>query len=58
METGILVKPENIEKLAESVSLLLADGKSREILAENAYNYAQNFDWKHTADTFLRVITS
>jgi len=57
METGILVEPGNVNKLAETVSLLLVNGKLREMLADNAYNYAQSFDWKHTAEDFLRILT-
>jgi len=58
MKTGILVELGRVDKLAEAVSLLLTNDKLRETLAENAYKYAQSFDWRHTASRFLRVLAS
>ena len=56
METGLLVNPGDIEQLAKTLTQLLADDKLRNRLAENAYRYAQRFDWDNTAETFLKTV--
>ena len=56
METGILVESGNIEKLAKTIVWLLTDNKLRNRLAENAYRYAQSFNWDNAAETFLNVV--
>ncbi len=56
METGILVKPGNTEKLTKAITTLLTDHKLREKLAENAYRYAQQFSWDKAAEDFLEVV--
>jgi len=56
METGILVEPGNIEAFAEAVIRLLRDSKLRSRLAENAYRWAQRFDWDKTAEDFLNIL--
>ena len=56
MRTGILVRPGNIEKLAQTITCLLTDYRLRSKLAENAYRYAQQYSWDKTAKEFLKVI--
>lgn len=56
MKTGLLVEPENIQKLARAVTLVLTDDNLRNALAEGAYRYAQNLDWNYATERFLGVI--
>jgi len=56
METGILVEPGDTEQLARALTWLLTDNNLRDKLAENAYEYAQSFNWDGTAANFLKVI--
>ena len=56
METGILVEPGNIEKLAKAITWLLADEALRSRLGENAYRYAQQFSWDKVVEGFLKTI--
>jgi len=56
VETGILVEPGNIEALAEAIIRLLKDDDFRRLLAENAYRWAQRFNWDKTAEEFLNVL--
>jgi len=56
METGVLVEPGDMKGLAKAITLILADENLRSKLAENAYQYALNFDWDFTFKEFLRVI--
>jgi len=56
METGILVKPGNIEALAEAIIQLLTDNNLRNKLAENAYTNAQQYSWNKTAEAFMKIV--
>ena len=56
METGMLVEIGNIEQLTKAVTQLLTDHSLRNRLAENAYRYAQSFNWDNTAEKFLKAI--
>ncbi len=58
METGILVEPGDMEHLAKAITQLLADNNLRAQLAENACQYAQDFSWDDTAETFLQILES
>ena len=56
METGVLVAPGNTEQLANAIKLLLIDNNLRNRLADNAYRYAQRFNWVTTATKILEII--
>jgi len=56
METGILVEPGNIEKLAKAITRLLTDEALRGKLGENAYRYVQQFSWDKVVGSFLKTI--
>jgi len=58
METGILVKPGNIEKLYEAIMMLLEKENLRSRLAENAYRYSLGFAWNLTVEEFLKLLNS
>lgn len=49
METGILVAPDNYEKLAEGMELLIEDENLRRKLGKNARIWARNFNWDNIA---------
>lgn len=54
--SGLLVQPNDIEQLAESVSKLLTEPKYASHLAENAYNKViNNFSWDVVFPMYLRV---
>lgn len=56
METGLLVKPGDVEGLAKAIITLLTDTDLWKKLSENAFRYAQNFDWDKTAEAFLKIL--
>jgi len=48
-ETGLLVEPENPEKLSEAVIYLIEDATLRRTLGENGRKWAKNFTWDKLA---------
>ena len=56
METGILVRPGDAKRLAETITTILEDDDLREKLAINAYKRAQRFTWDNTATKILETI--
>ncbi len=56
MQTGVLVKLGNIEKLAKAITWLLTDEALRSRLGENTYRYARQFTWDKVAESFLKTI--
>jgi glycosyltransferase involved in cell wall biosynthesis len=56
METGILVKPYEISDLVYALFILLKDKDLRDKLGNNAYRYAQLYNWNYVAENFLKVI--
>ena len=56
METGILVRPGDAKRLAETITTILEDDDLREELAINAYKRAQRFTWDNTATKILETI--
>jgi glycosyltransferase involved in cell wall biosynthesis len=55
-ETGLLYPYGNIESLAEKLRVMLDDRGLRERLAENAYRWAQTFDWNAAAKRTLELL--
>ena len=56
METGLLVEPGNIEKLAKAITWLIADEILRGKLGKRAHRYAQQFSWDKVTEFFMKVI--
>ena len=56
MKTGILVRPRNIEQLAEAIIQLLTNTSLRDRLAKNAYMHARQFSWDRATKSFLKII--
>ena len=56
METGILVRPMDVNSLAEAIKLILADDGLRRRLSEGAIRWARNFSWDMVAEKFLEVL--
>lgn len=48
-ETGLLVKPDNPEKLSEAMIYLIGNATLRQILGKNARQWAKNFSWDKLA---------
>jgi glycosyltransferase involved in cell wall biosynthesis len=55
-ETGILVKPSNVEALAEAIILVLTNENLRIELSQNAIAYSKGFSWDKVADEFMNII--
>jgi len=55
-ETGILVKPGDLEALAEALTSLLKDDMLREKMSRNALEWSKKFSWDKTAEEFMKVI--
>lgn len=55
-ETGLLVKPGDIEKLAESIIRIIEDKDFRMKLNKNALKWSNNFDWNKSAEEFEKIM--
>jgi glycogen synthase len=49
-ETGILIDPENVDKLAQAMSQMLSDEALRARLGSNGPAWARNFTWEKIAE--------
>jgi len=58
MKTGILVQYGNIKAMAKAMIMLTEDQELWRRLAENALNWAKQFDWDKSAERFVKVIES
>ncbi|AAL62795.1 glycosyltransferase (type 1) [Pyrobaculum aerophilum str. IM2] len=56
--TGFLARPGDIGDLANKIVRILNNAELLKRLTENAFRYAQNFDWNNSAERFLEVINS
>jgi len=56
METGILVSYGDIKTFAKAAIMLAEDRELWRKLAENALNWAKQFDWNKSAERFIKVI--
>lgn len=58
-ETGILVPPDNINKLSSRMAELLSDKKLRDMLSKNAYKkVSREFSWNIIANQFRELYVS
>ena len=55
-KTGILVPVRDIAKLTQAMERLLSNSGLREMLSQNAYQWALRFNWEHAAGRFERVL--
>jgi glycosyltransferase involved in cell wall biosynthesis len=55
-ETGLLYQFGNIEDLIRKIRQLMNDAALRQILAENAYRWAETFDWNVAASRTLALL--
>ncbi|MEM0301531.1 glycosyltransferase family 4 protein, partial [Saccharolobus sp.] len=55
-ETGLLVKPGDVQALAEGLLKVLTDEDLRGKLSESALEHSRNFSWDRTAEEFMKVI--
>lgn len=58
-KTGVLVDPENVDKLAQAMSQLLSDHDLRALLGSNGPAWARNFTWEKIAgkqEAFYRAV--
>ncbi len=56
METGILVPYGNIKAMTKAMVMLTEDQELWRKLAENALNWAKQFDWDKSTKRFIKVI--
>lgn len=55
-KTGILIEPNNIEELANSVSDLLSNKSLLKTMKDNCYDYASQNTWDYSAKILLKSI--
>ncbi len=55
-EAAILVNPDNIEEIAESIIRLIADARLRMRLVQQGFRQIEKFSWRKTAEETLRII--
>lgn len=55
-ETGLLVKSDNVEALAEAIIKVLTSDALRIRLSEKALTYSKSFSWDEVANQFMNVI--
>ena len=51
-ETGLLVKYEDVRRLAEAIVMILKDEKLKGRLSENSYRFSGLFSWDKSAEEF------
>ncbi len=56
--TGTLVPYGDIARLAEEILILLKDSRKRKGLAQNALQWASEFDWQKSAERFATILSS
>lgn len=58
-ESGILIKPKDIEQLTQALQTLLQNPAERKKLGENAYQINRNkFNWQTAAEKYSKIIES
>jgi len=57
MKTGILVPYEDVKALAKAIIRLVEDQELWRELAENALNWAKQFNWDKSAEKFMKVLS-
>ncbi len=57
-KTGVLVELKNVEQFANAMKKIIEDEEYRKNLSENAYAWAQNFNWDSSAIEFQTLIQS
>lgn len=55
-KTGILIEPNNVNELADSICNLLSDNKMLKMMKENCYNYATQNTWDYSAKILISNI--
>ena len=55
-DAAYLVNPYNVSEIARAMELVATDSRLREMFVERGKLRAREFDWKRTADTFLRTV--
>ena len=55
-ESGLLVKPRDINGFAQTMDLIISDWKLRKRLELGALEWSRNFTWKSSSKSFMRVI--
>lgn len=57
-KTGMLVKAKSVEELAKAMARIISDKKLRDELSQNAYEWAQKYNWENSKEKLLKLIES
>lgn len=55
-QTGLLVRPNDIELFALAMRTLITENSYRLTLSQNAFEWSKNFDWNKSADKFYELV--
>jgi len=55
-KTGFLVSVKSVDEFGQRMISIIEDQKLRERLSKNAYDWAQEFNWKKSSDKFLNAL--
>jgi glycosyltransferase involved in cell wall biosynthesis len=57
-ETGLLVRPGDVQALAEQIARVLTNEDLRVSLSQKALTYSKGFSWDKAADEFMKIVKS
>ena len=58
METGILIPPNDVTKLAYSILDIISDNTLRDTVGNKAHKDVHKYSWENTAYTFIRTLNN
>jgi len=57
-KTGVLIEPDNVEKLLDKISYLLRENEKRSAMAANGLKTVVKYDWKQVGKLYLGIYES
>lgn len=57
-KSGILIEPDNYEKISDEILDLLSNKQKATKLSEEAFKQVQQYDWSHVGNLYLRIYES
>ena len=55
LKTAFVVKPNTPDEIFQGINELLSEPEKRKMLAKNAFEVVQNYDWEHVGQKYLEI---